>query len=52
MKETIKINVKPVWKISKGHSEHRGGAGLHEDRRTKRARTRSAKIRKILQEYP
>ena len=29
-------------KVKRGHSAHRGGAGVHFDRRTNRLRTRSA----------
>jgi len=28
------------WRAKRGHAAHRGGAGTHGDRRTKRVRTR------------
>jgi len=28
------------WKVKRGHAAHRGGAGTHGDRRTKRLRSR------------
>ena len=46
-KTTITIHVDPL-KVAKGHQAHRGGAGLHNDRRTKRLRTRSAQRRAAL----
>jgi hypothetical protein len=51
MKTKMKIETKAVWELPRGHRAHRGGAGIHADRRTKRENTRSAKLRKILQEY-
>ena len=33
---------KLAWRVKRGHSAHRGGAGTHHDRRTNRNRTRSA----------
>lgn len=30
------------WKVRRGHSAHRAGAGVHFDRRTNRLRTRAA----------
>jgi hypothetical protein len=49
--ETIKTNAKPIWKIGKGHNQHRSGSGVHLDRRTKRVRTRSAQKRAALADY-
>lgn len=43
------IHVDPT-KVSKGHAAHRGGAGTHHDRRTKRLRTRTAQRRAALAE--
>lgn len=37
----IKLNVRPIWEIGKGHNEHRSGSGSH-DSRPKRQRTRQA----------
>lgn len=36
--------------ISRGHRPHRSGAGKHLDKRTKRARTRNASLRKVIEE--
>lgn len=36
------LNEKKPWQVGKGHQPHRGGAGLHADKRTKRLRTRQA----------
>jgi len=33
-----------------GHSPHRSGAGVHEDKRTKRCRTRDDQNRKAVEE--
>lgn len=51
MSQILKINVKRPWEISKGHNSHRGGAGCHQDRRTKRCRTRSEQNRKAIKEH-
>ena len=47
---TLELDVKP-WKFSRGHRPHRGGAGKHHDRRTKRNRTRAAKKRNAIREW-
>jgi hypothetical protein len=41
---------KKPWEVSKGHQPHRGGAGLHADKRTKRAKTRQAVRQRVLAE--
>ena len=46
---TLEISVKP-WKVGVGHKAHRGGAGKHADRRTKRNRTRTDKNRNAIRE--
>jgi hypothetical protein len=38
---TIKLPPLHTWKIRRGHVAHRGGSGLHWDRRLKRLRSRS-----------
>ena len=43
--ETIKLNVKQPWQVSRGHAGHKSGAGVHQDRRLKRLRTRAAQRR-------
>jgi hypothetical protein len=48
--QRIKINVKPVWKQKKGHPEPLSGAGKHQDKRTKRKRTRSAKNKDAIED--
>jgi len=45
---TIKVENKPA---RKGHQTHRSGAGQHQDRRTKRNRTRSAQKSKAIKEF-
>ena len=47
---SIHLDIKPVWKLSKGHSDHIGGSGSH-DSRPKRSRTRADVVRKILRDY-
>lgn len=47
-KFTIKIEEKPP---RMGHSPHRSGAGVHQDRRTKRARTRRDALKRALREH-
>lgn len=46
----IALNVRPLWEIGKGHSEHRSGSGLH-DNRPKRMRTRGAEKRHAMKDY-
>jgi hypothetical protein len=46
--DTIKLNVRPLWRIGKGHNPHRSGAGVHGDRRTRRVRTRGAASRRAV----
>ena len=46
--ETIKISVKQSWQVSRGHLGPKSGSGVHQDRRTKRNRTRSAQRRAAL----
>lgn len=49
-KKTIKIKPLDITKIPKGHSQHRSGAGPHEDTRTNRNRTRSQQNKKSIEE--
>lgn len=44
------IKEKKPWEISKGHAPHRSGAGIHADKRTKRAKTRQAVRQRVLAE--
>lgn len=46
-KQVIKLNVRPVWAIGKGHNNHLSGAGTM-DNRPKRLRTRAAQKRKAV----
>ena len=41
--ERIPIKVKPIWKAKKCHPQPLSGAGKHQDKRTKRKRTKQAK---------
>lgn len=47
--EIIKLNVKQPWQVSRGHLGPKSGAGVHQDRRTKRQRTRQAQRRVALE---
>jgi hypothetical protein len=49
-KVTIDIKPTPVWKLSKGHAAHRGGAGTHADKRSARAKTRGNKSRNAIED--
>lgn len=51
-KKKIKLetNPKDEWEVSRGHFPHRGGGGLHKDRRTKRNRTRKDQLRNHFKE--
>lgn len=46
----VKLNLKPVWEISKGHQGHMSGSGTH-DNRPKRERTRGSANRKAVEDY-
>lgn len=48
-KSTIKLPKAEPWK-KRGHREHKSGAGIHKDKRTKRNRTRSDKNRNAIRE--
>jgi|TARA_R110002051_G_scaffold99202_3_gene169574 hypothetical protein len=50
-KIVIAINSKPLWKVSRGHQPHRGGAGVMGDSRLKRLKTRGAQKRTSINEY-
>lgn len=47
-----RITLEPLepWKVRRGHADRRGGAGVHQDRRLSRLRTRSASRRVALTE--
>ena len=49
-KTKIKINVKPIWQIGKGHNDHISGSGEH-DNRPKRNRTRKSIENNIMRDY-
>lgn len=49
MKIHIKIIIKP-WELPSGHQPHRGGNGAHEDKRTKRNRTRGDQKRNAIKD--
>ena len=49
-KFTIKLNTKPTWKISRGHSDYRGGAGKH-DNRPRKLRTRNSQKRQAIKDF-
>lgn len=45
----IRVKGKPIWKRATGPQTHLRG-GVHQDKRSKRARTRNAALRKALDE--
>lgn len=51
-KKTVKISLdlKPIWKISKGHANHLSGGGCH-DHRPNRMRTRGDQRRRSIEDY-
>jgi hypothetical protein len=46
----IKLNVKPIWMIGKGHNTHLSGSGKH-DNRPNRLRTRRAINNQKIKEF-
>jgi len=46
----IKIDVRPIYKLGKGHSTHISGSGNH-DNRPKRMRTRQSNNFNAINEY-
>lgn len=49
-KQKIKLEVRPIWAIGKGHNDHRSGSGQH-DNRPKRLRTRQARNSKAIADW-
>jgi hypothetical protein len=47
MKTIIKLNVKSLWKLPKGHPQHRSGSGCHAQG-VKRCRTRANQNRQAV----
>ena len=47
---TIKLNLKKVWELPRGHEDHLTGTGVH-DNRPKRLRTRGAANRKAIRDF-
>lgn len=43
----IRLEVKPIWAIGKGHNPHNSGSGQH-DSRPKRLRTRASQKRQSI----
>ena len=50
IKFTIKLDTKPVWKVSRGHSDYRGGAGKH-DNRPRKLRTKTAQKNQAIRDF-
>lgn len=48
--DSIRLNVKPIWEVGRGHSDHISGSGTH-DNRPKRSRTRGDANRKAMRDY-
>ena len=49
-KFTIELKTKPTWKVSRGHSAYRGGAGKH-DNRPRKLRTRAARKNQAIRDF-
>jgi hypothetical protein len=49
-KQKIKLNVRPIWAIGKGHNDYRSGSGEH-DNRPKRLRTRGDQNRQAMNDW-
>lgn len=49
MAQRISIQPRPIWRLGKGHNEHRSGSGVHADRRTRRQRTRGDAARRAVE---
>ena len=50
-KDALKIpEKKPGWVVKRGHQPHNSGSGIHQDRRTRRIRTRGSARRQALQD--
>lgn len=47
----FKVAERKPWEVSRGHHNHRSGAGVMGDRRTKRQRTRAAVKRAAMSEF-
>lgn len=49
--ETLTLTIRvDQTRIATGHRAHRGGAGLHQNRRNKRHNTRGAQLRRALKD--
>lgn len=48
-KQTVKLNIRPIYKLPKGHNSHISGSGTHNNS-PKRERTRADVIRKAINE--
>lgn len=49
-KQKIKLEVRPIWAIGKGHNAHNSGSGQH-DNRPKRLRTRGDRNRQAMNDW-
>lgn len=48
-KQTIRLNIRPIYELPKGHHNHISGSGTH-NHSPKRERTRADIIRKAINE--
>jgi hypothetical protein len=48
--EPVKLNVRPLWEVGRGHASHLSGGGSH-DHRPKRLRTRGDSNRKAMRDF-
>ena len=46
----VKINPRKVWELPMGHTSHRSGSGVHNNK-PRRQRTRQAANNSIIKEY-
>jgi len=46
----VKINPRKVWELPTGHTSHRSGSGVHNNK-PRRQRTRQAANNSIIKEY-
>jgi hypothetical protein len=50
VKFTIKLNTKPAWKVSRGHSAYRSGTGKH-DNRPRKLRTKTSQKKQAIRDF-
>jgi len=48
--QKLRLSVRPIWALGKGHPAKISGAGAHSDRRTRRLRTRGDQRRRSVED--